>query len=100
VVAVVADAADLWTLFHVKDNDLPLAFLGSPRRAASRFEELRVPQSLEITAQRLFVDTYPWAEDAARLGVSLRTLRLPIKSMRSMRLLLRAAADSPWNGLV
>ncbi len=64
--AVVADTADLRAFLHLKDDDFAAHAIGRIFHAELYvLEELRVPQRLKITAQRLFiVDIAVAAEDA------------------------------------
>src|SRR6266853_2955630 len=65
--AVVADAADLRALFHIKNNDLTARGVWGVFDAEFHiFEELRVPQSLKIAAQRFFVVYVTLAAEDAR----------------------------------
>src|SRR5271165_7321639 len=70
--AVITDAADDRALFYVEDDDFPVgAVRGIFHAKLHVFEKLRVPQSLEIAAQGLFVvDVAFTAEDAGFEGVA------------------------------
>ena len=65
--SVITNTADLWTLFHIKDDNFTV---GDVRRVFDAefyvFKKLRVPKSLKIAAQGLFVVHVAFATEDAR----------------------------------